>query len=110
MVTRPADWLADRRGRDAARREELRWLIHESARDVQRYASGKTMLALAQGVLITASAALLGVPDALALGLINFVGAYVPRAHAELVSTGFYNDNDNVAQQSAQGVGRAETG
>lgn len=73
-----ADWLADRRGQDAARRDEIRQLIHESARDVQRYAYGKTMLALAQGVVITVSAALLGVPNALALGLINFVGAYVP--------------------------------
>ena len=50
----------------------------DAVRDVRGYFRGQTALALMNGVVIGGAAAVFGVPAALAIGLVNFVGAYVP--------------------------------
>jgi predicted PurR-regulated permease PerM len=60
-------------------RATLRYRIAGDAiRDVRGYFRGQTALALMNGIVIGLAAAVLGVPAALAIGLVNFVGAYVP--------------------------------
>lgn len=55
-----------------------RELAADSVRTIQAYFKGRTVLAAVQAVLIAASTALLGVPLAFAIGVVNFIGAYVP--------------------------------
>jgi predicted PurR-regulated permease PerM len=60
-------------------RATLRYRIAgDAVRDVRGYFRGQTALALMNGVVIGGAAAVFGVPAALAIGLVNFVGAYVP--------------------------------
>jgi predicted PurR-regulated permease PerM len=57
----------------------LRYRIaRDAVRDVRGYFRGQTALALMNGIVIGGAAAVFGVPAALAIGLVNFVGAYVP--------------------------------
>jgi predicted PurR-regulated permease PerM len=74
MLTRTwADSKADRADRDATER-----VINESIGDVQRYFGGQTALALVNGVSIAIGMYVLGVPGALAIGVVNVIGAYIP--------------------------------
>lgn len=50
----------------------------DAVRDVRGHFRGQTALALMNGVTIGLAAAVLGVPAAVAIGLVNVVGAYVP--------------------------------
>ena len=63
-----------RRGDPAVTRDVLR----QSVESVQAYFRGKTALALVQGTAIAVIVALLGVPLAFTVGIVNFVGAYIP--------------------------------
>ena len=45
---------------------------------MQGYFGGKTALALVNGASIAVGVYLMGVPAALAIGVVNFVGAYIP--------------------------------
>ena len=74
MLTRK--WLdakADRADRDATER-----IVNKSLQDVQGYFGGKTALALVNGVSIAIAVYFLGVPGALAIGVVNVIGAYIP--------------------------------
>ncbi len=55
-----------------------RRVLEDSSRSIQAYFRGKTALAAVQGVSIAFVAVLFGVPMALAVGVVNFVGAYIP--------------------------------
>ena len=66
------------RDRDPAMQAASRRLVKESMKDVQGYFRGTTGLALANGASIALGVYFLGVPGALAIGVVNFVGAYIP--------------------------------
>ena len=70
------NWL-DRRP-DPARRAAAQDIVAKSIKDVQSYFTGQTALALVNGVSIAIGMYFLGVPGALAIGVVNFVGAYIP--------------------------------
>lgn len=53
-------------------------IADDVVRDVRGYFHGQTLIALSNGVAIGLAAAVLGVPAALAIGVVNFFGAYVP--------------------------------
>ena len=74
MLTRR--WVnskADRADRDATER-----IVNKALQDVQGYFGGKTALALVNGVSIAIAMYFLGVPGALAIGVVNVIGAYIP--------------------------------
>jgi predicted PurR-regulated permease PerM len=74
MLTRKwVDAKADRADRDATER-----IVNKSLQDVQGYFGGKTALALVNGVSIAIGMYFLGVPGALAIGVVNVIGAYIP--------------------------------
>jgi predicted PurR-regulated permease PerM len=74
MLTRRwVDARADRADRDATER-----VVNSALRDVQGYFGGKTALALVNGVSIAIGMYFLGVPGALAIGVVNVIGAYIP--------------------------------
>ena len=74
MLTRKwVDAKADRADRDATER-----VVNSALRDVQGYFGGKTALALVNGVSIAIGMYFLGVPGALAIGVVNVIGAYIP--------------------------------
>jgi len=74
MLTRRwVDAKADRADRDATER-----VVNSALRDVQGYFGGKTALALVNGVSIAIGMYFLGVPGALAIGVVNVIGAYIP--------------------------------
>jgi predicted PurR-regulated permease PerM len=63
---------------DPARRDAAERVIDKSVNDIQSYFGGQTALALVNGVSIAVALYFLGVPGALAVGVVNFVGAYIP--------------------------------
>ena len=69
MVSREPDPIM----RDATQR-----VVDKSMKDVQNFFGGKTALALVNGVSIALGMLLLGVPGALAIGVVNVIGAYIP--------------------------------
>ena len=74
MLTRR--WVnakADRADRDSTQR-----IVNKAIQDVQGYFGGKTALALVNGVSIAIGMYFLGVPGALAIGVVNVIGAYIP--------------------------------
>ena len=67
------------RGATAGEGRPWRTVIADDVvRDVRGYFHGQTLIALSNGVVIGLAAAVLGVPAALAIGVVNFFGAYVP--------------------------------
>ena len=66
------------RRRDPAAHAAAQRVVDRSIQDVQRYFAGKTALALVNGFSIAIGMYLFGVPGALAIGVVNFVGAYIP--------------------------------
>lgn len=74
MLTRRwVDSKADRADRDATQRA-----VDQAVTSIQGYFGGKTALAVVNGVSIAIGMVVLGVPGALAIGVVNFVGAYIP--------------------------------
>lgn len=69
-------WL-DRKT-DPGRADAAERVINNSVNDIQSYFGGQTALALVNGVSIAVGMYFLGVPGALAIGVVNFVGAYIP--------------------------------
>ncbi len=53
-------------------------IVEDAVRDVRSYFRGQTGIAVMNGAVIALAAVLLGVPAAAAIGVVNFVGAYVP--------------------------------
>ena len=66
------------RNRDPAMRAATERLVDKSIGDVQGYFGGQTALAFANGASIALGMAVLGVPGALAIGIVNFIGGYIP--------------------------------
>ena len=71
-----SDWVGRRS--DPAARNAARSVVEKSLRDVQSYFGGQTALAFVNGASIALGMALIGVPGALAIGVVNFVGGYIP--------------------------------
>ncbi len=71
-----ARWVA--RKKDPAVRAAAQRLVERSIHDVQSYFAGKTQLALVNGVSIAFGMYVVGVPGALAIGVVNVIGAYIP--------------------------------
>ena len=63
---------------DPANREQLRRIADDSAASIQGFARGRTILAAMNGVILGLAALVLGIPLAFAVGIVNFVGAYIP--------------------------------
>ena len=76
MPTMISGWVSRRS--DTARRAAAQKIVDKSIKDVQSYFTGQTALALVNGVSIAIGMYFLGVPGALAIGVVNFVGAYIP--------------------------------
>ena len=76
MPTMISGWVSRRS--DPARRAAAQKIVDKSIKDVQSYFTGQTALALVNGVSIAIGMYFLGVPGALAIGVVNFVGAYIP--------------------------------
>ncbi len=53
-------------------------VLDDAAASIRAYMKGRTILAAVQAVLIGAASAALGVPLAFAIGLVNFLGGYIP--------------------------------
>ena len=63
---------------DPADRAATQRVVESSLEDVQNFFAGKTALALVNGVSIAIGVYFLGVPGALAIGVVNVIGAYIP--------------------------------
>lgn len=59
-------------------RELIRQIGRQSAHNVRRYYKGRTILALVNGLSLALAALVLDVPAVAAIGLVNFVGSYIP--------------------------------
>lgn len=58
--------------------EQADRILRKAAASIRGYFQGKTALAAVQGVFIGVGVALLGVPLAPAIAIVNFIGAYIP--------------------------------
>jgi predicted PurR-regulated permease PerM len=67
--------LAGRSTESTAQNERI---FAQAGSSIRGYFRGKTALALAQGVFITIAMALMDVPLAGSVGIVNFIGAYIP--------------------------------
>lgn len=65
--------FATERGRD-----DVDELLSYGATAVRRYYASRTALAALNGISISIGMAVIGVPGALAIGVVNFVGGYIP--------------------------------
>jgi len=70
-----SSYVARQRPRD---REQVERIFSQAASSIRGYFRGKTALALAQGVFIWIALAIMGVPLAGSIGVVNFIGAYIP--------------------------------
>lgn len=65
-------------GRRLDDREQVQRIFTQAARSIRGYFKGKTVLALAQGLFIWIALTIMDVPLAGSVGVVNFVGAYIP--------------------------------
>jgi len=70
-----SSYISRRRPRD---REQAERIFGQAAASIRGYFRGKTVLALAQGIFISIALAIMDVPLAGSVGVVNFVGAYIP--------------------------------
>ena len=70
-----SSYISRRRPRD---REQAQRIFGQAAASIRGYFRGKTVLALAQGIFISIALAIMDVPLAGSVGVVNFVGAYIP--------------------------------
>lgn len=66
------------REQDADRRELAERIGDRTTSNLRNYFRGRTAMAVVNGVSIGLAAALLGVPAAGAIAVVNFIGAYIP--------------------------------
>jgi predicted PurR-regulated permease PerM len=66
------------RSQPADSQEQIRRVLTYSATTLRANARGRTLLAAVQGVFITVVALVLGLPLPATIGIVNFVGAFVP--------------------------------
>jgi predicted PurR-regulated permease PerM len=69
-------WASARRTPHAADQTER--ILTDAGASIRAYFQGRTVLAVVQGVAITIILALMGVPVPVAIGVVSFLGAYVP--------------------------------
>ncbi|MFW2332373.1 AI-2E family transporter [Ilumatobacter sp.] len=70
-----SSYVSRQRPRD---REQALRIFAQAASSIRGYFRGKTVLALAQGVFISIALAIMDVPLAGSVGVVNFIGAYIP--------------------------------
>ena len=68
-------YIAGRRPDD---REQIQRIFKQAASSIRSYFRGKTALALAQGLFVWIVLAIMGVPLSGSVGVVNFIGAYIP--------------------------------
>lgn len=68
-------YIERRRPRD---RDQAQRIFAQAASSIRGYFRGKTALALAQGIFISVALAIMDVPLAGSVGVVNFIGAYIP--------------------------------
>jgi len=59
-------------------REQITRIVGQAAGSIRAYFKGKTALAFAQGIFAWVALALMGVPLSGSVGVVNFIGAYIP--------------------------------
>ncbi|MDH3679907.1 MAG: AI-2E family transporter [Acidimicrobiia bacterium] len=64
--------------RDPERAAQNRRIFAQAGSSIRAYFRGKTVLALAQGLFIAVALALMDVPLAGSIGVVNVIGAYIP--------------------------------
>lgn len=74
-VSLTASFLASRRPAD---REQVARLVGQAAGSIRAYFKGKTALAFAQGIFAWIALGIMGVPLSGSVGVVNFIGAYIP--------------------------------
>lgn len=72
-ISRRLTEAAQHRGRD-----DVDELLSFGATAIRRYYASRTALAALNGVTISVGMAVIGVPGAIAIGVVNFVGGYIP--------------------------------
>lgn len=72
-ISRRLTAMAHDRGRD-----DVDELLSYGATTVRRYYASRTALAALNGISISIGMAVIGVPGAIAIGVVNFVGGYIP--------------------------------
>ena len=65
-------------GRLPDNREQAQRVFKQAASSIRGYFRGKTVLALAQGIFVWIALAIMGVPLSGSVGVVNFIGAYIP--------------------------------
>lgn len=65
-------------GRSPESTEQNERIVTQAGDSIRGYFQGKTALALAQGVFVGVVLAIMGVPLAGSVGIVNFIGAYIP--------------------------------
>lgn len=68
-------YIASRRPQD---REQVQRIFSQAAGSIRGYFKGKAALALAQGLFIWIALAIMGVPLSGSIGVVNFIGAFIP--------------------------------
>lgn len=68
-------FIVSRSQHDSAQYQRI---VAHAGRSIRGYFKGKTVLAAAQGAFITVITALMGVPLPGSIGVVNFIGAYIP--------------------------------
>jgi len=56
-------------------------IAQDAVKDVRGYLRGQTGIALMNGIVVGIAAAILGVPAAVAIGVVNFFGAFQTSPH-----------------------------
>jgi len=69
-------WAA--KGRTPGTTAQSERIFNDAGASIRAYFQGRTALAAVQGVAITIILAIMGVPLPAAVGIVNFIGAYVP--------------------------------
>ncbi|MFW2334171.1 AI-2E family transporter [Ilumatobacter sp.] len=70
-----ASFIASRRPTD---REQVNRVVGQAAASIRAYFRGKTALAFAQGIFAWIALGIMGVPLSGSVGVVNFIGAYIP--------------------------------
>ena len=65
-------------GRSPESTEQNERIFAQAGSSIRGYFQGKTALAIAQGLFVGVALAIMGVPLAGSVGIVNFIGAYIP--------------------------------
>ena len=82
-------------GRLPDNREQAQRIFKQAAASIRGYFRGKTVLAFAQGIFVWIALAIMGVPLSGSVGVVNFIGAYIPFFGAFIGGVGNFLDTLN---------------